>query len=199
MSPICRGPQLPIPNFTPSYALPPFVGQWPTAPLGFAPYHATVAEVVAAFGTSTQRRALLVGLIDLREQLRNLGFTIQSQWLDGSFVEEIEASEARSPGDIDVVSFVERPALAKGNAQVAAIAKANLQVFDSGQSKAQFGCDHYVMDIDAGLSVEILCYWNALFSHRRNGMWKGYVSVADEGAAVDQAIRAALVHAGVGP
>jgi hypothetical protein len=137
--------------------------------------------------------------MDLREQLRNLGFTIQSQWLDGSFVEEIEASEARSPGDIDVVSFVERPALAKGNAQVAAIANANLQVFDPGQSKAQFGCDHYVMDMDAGLSVEAVCYWNAVFSHRRNGMWKGYVSVADEGAAVDRTIRAALMHAGVAP
>lgn len=190
---------MPIPNFTPSYALPPFVGQWPAAPLGFSPYQATVAEVVAAFGTSPQRRMLLVGFVDLRAQLRNLGFTIQSQWLDGSFVEEIEASEARSPNDIDVVSFLERPALAKGDAQVAAIAAANLQIFHPGQSKAQFGCDHYVMDMDAGLSVENLCYWNALFSHRRNGMWKGYVSVADEGAAVDQAIRTALLHAGVGP
>ena len=188
---------MPIPAFASNNVLPPFVGSWPGAPLGFAPYRATLAEVVAAFGTSDHRRGILVGFIDLRAKLRNLGFPIQLQWLDGSFTEEIEVSEGRPPGDIDVVTFAERPALAKSDIQFSALANANLDVVVPSQSKTTYRVDHYLIDLDLGLPIDRICYWNAVFSHRRNGLWKGYVELIDEGAVIDQNARAALIASGV--
>ena len=186
-----------IPSFSATNVLPPFVGSWPGAALGFAPYPTTLAEVVGSFGYSPERRRLLIGLIDLRAKLRALGVIIENQWLAGSFAEDIETSEGRNPGDIDVVSFVHRPAAASGVTDFLALINANLDVFHPTQAKATYHCDHYAVDLDVVVKRERICYWHSVFSHRRNGLWKGYVQVGDEGHAVDVAIRAQLIAQGV--
>lgn len=76
---------------------------------------------------------------------------------------------------------------------------ANLDVFDHDRCKATYRCDHYMMSTANGVSIEQVCYWNAVFSHRRNGLWKGYVNVVDEGQAVDDALIASLTLAGIIP
>lgn len=189
---------MPLPTFGASNVLPPFVGQWPAAPLGFSPYPATIGEVAAYFTGSAERRRILVGFLQLRTALRNLGFTISYQWLDGSFCENIEALEGRPPGDIDVMSFLDHP-LQNDTAAFTPIVNANLDMFDHDRCKATYHCDHYMMSVASGMSIQEVCYWNAVFSHRRNGLWKGYVTVVDEGQAVDDALIASLIQAGIVP
>lgn len=124
----------------------------------------------------------------MRTELRRLGFAIDTQWIDGSFCENIEASEGRPPGDIDVLSILRHPA---DPTTLQALVMANQNLFAPQQSKVAFRCDHYVMTADA-LSINQLCYWNSLFSHRRNGLWKGYLQLVDEGQANDDALIASL-------
>ncbi|WP_428156643.1 DUF6932 family protein [Brevundimonas sp.] len=192
-----RGGSLPFPVFSASNVLPPFVGVWPGAPLGFSPYPTTIGEIATHLATTAERRAILVGFLGIRAELRNLGFALDRQWIDGSFCENIEASEGRPPGDIDVMSFLSHPT---ENDVVAynALIGANIHLFDPTQSKVQFRCDHYAMTANA-ISVEQLCYWNSLFSHRRNGLWKGYLQITDEGQAVDDALLGTLKAAGLTP
>lgn len=69
-----------------------------------SPYECIMQEVCERFATSSQRIGILRGFLALRQELWSLnlrGF----QWMDGSFVEDIEVQENRSPGDIDVVTF----------------------------------------------------------------------------------------------
>lgn len=191
------GQRLALPPFSTTSILPPFVGSWPEAAIGFSPYQTTIGEVAASFGYTPERRAILVGLLNLRSRLRSAGLIIDGQWLDGSFVEQIEVSEARNPGDLDVVSFLWRPLGAKAQPDFMNVVNANLDLFVPAQAKANFRCDHYALDLDVGLALERICYWHSVFSHRRNGVWKGYVSVQDEGDAVDQALRAHLIAQGL--
>ena len=188
---------MPFPSFNASNVLPPYVGQWPGAPLGFSPYPATLGEIAQQLGATPERRGILAGFIQLRRQLRNLGFTIDRQWIDGSFCENIEFLEGRQPGDIDVMSFLSHPT-ENDAAAFGALVNANIHLFNPIQSKAHFKCDHYAMTADA-MSIEQLCYWNALFSHRRNGLWKGYLQIGDEGAASDDILLADLGAAGLAP
>lgn len=112
-------------------------------------------------------------------------------------MEAIEVSEGRDPGDIDVMSFVRRPAAANSDADFAALVRANLDVFDPNQAKANFKCDHYSQDLDLGVDVDRICYWHAVFSHRRNGSWKGFVQVIDEGEKSDQALLGQILAQGI--
>jgi hypothetical protein len=93
-----------IPAFNHSHALPPFEGERMTSAHS-SPYVITSSELVRRFSFSAPRCLILDGLIRYRAELRALGFVGGFQWLDGSFVEDIEGREARPPHDIDVVTF----------------------------------------------------------------------------------------------
>jgi hypothetical protein len=64
-----------------------------------------MSEVVLRYGVTAERAAILTGLLDYRAALRNVGIMDGFQWLDGSFVEDVEAIRSRPPSDIDVVTF----------------------------------------------------------------------------------------------
>lgn len=93
---------MPIPNFSASGVLPPFVNNNPTDPLSRSPYRATIFELVETFCTSSARANLLLGLNRCRKHLFEGGFVNGFQWIDASFVENIELRENRPPRDIDV-------------------------------------------------------------------------------------------------
>src|SRR5262245_49215124 len=100
---------MPIPPFDGILnVLPPHLGA-PGMVLDLSPYRCTVAEVCDRFAISPARKRILDGLLKLRAELFALGIE-GFQWLDGSFVEDIEAQEGRDPGDMDVVTFVANPA-----------------------------------------------------------------------------------------
>lgn len=176
-------PTMPIPPFTHSGVLPPYL----SSPVGHqrSPYRATIEEFVLRFNTSDERRAILRGLLDYRAALRNvLRITEGLQWLDGSFTEDIEASERRSPGDVDVLTIASFPPLSQLSAP-------QRDLLTSKHTKTLYRCDAYPLDISRGTPLDGVTYWFSLFSHRRNGDWKGLVAVPLDAGADDLA-RAAI-------
>lgn len=164
-----------IPNFNHSHVLPPFVGDSPTQSALASPYATTASELVARLGGTSQRCALLKGLFAYREALAALGFSDGFQWLDGSFVEDVEAHEQRAPNDIDVVTFATTPS-GLDAAQVLALAQSHPDIFEPARTKQRFGCDAYLVRLDGSPArlVSRAAYYQGLFSHRRSdNVWKG--------------------------
>lgn len=169
-----------IPAFNLSGVLPPYVGASPAVPAGLSPYDTSMKELAEALGSSEERAAILRGFIALRAQLTSLGITNGYQWCAGSFCEDIEKLEGRSPGDLDVVTFFVRPVHQTDNAAWANFVAANTVLFDATQTKANFRCDAYYVDANNPLPRVItqVTYWHGLFGHRRSShMWKGMLRV----------------------
>lgn len=187
---------MPIPDFDHNGVLPPHLGL-PTELSHLSPYPATTAEVCLKFCYSPERQAILQGWLDLRSALRTLGYNQGFQWLDGSFVEDIENSERnRPPGDIDVVSFLMPSRLSK-----AQMDGELLNVLSNrAATKARFRADHFVVVLNAsGVSiVEQTRYWCGLFSHRRSdSIWKGMLRVELGSQAEDDDARQHLPNLAV--
>ena len=136
------------------------------------------------------------GLLDYRQQLAMIDLQIGFQWLSGSFLEDIETIENRHPNDIDLVTFVHRPATVKTDADWGAFVSANQSLLDPRQVKAEFRCDCYFVDLDSAPNgiVAQTKYWFGLFSHRRGGLWKGMLEVP-LAVSVDDTDALALVTA----
>jgi len=180
---------MPIPPFDHNQVLPPHLGD-PRSFAQLSPYPATSEEVCRHFATSPQRKVILLGLLAFRARCIQMGIAIGFQWLDGSFLENIEQSENRSPRDLDVVTFFEPPSDPAAAHLLVQNIGANFPDFlDSRLSKANFHLDHFPVNLrppQASALVENTRYWTGLFSHRRNGIWKGMLRV-DLNTAVDDA------------
>lgn len=184
-------PQMPIPSFTIDGVLPPFVG--PNGPAGGAqdmtPYVVTAMEVVSTFGTTEERKTILRGWLQHRAALRAIGLDSGFQWLDGSFVED------KDPKDLDLVTFVNRPATIHDGTQFVRLMQANANLFIRPQVRASFSLDAFLIDLDASgeAIVNNTRYWLGLFSHRRgDSLWKGMLQVRLEDLADDAAALLAL-------
>jgi len=69
-----------------------------------SPFKASLGEVVARLGWSRRRRELIRGLIELRQGLRGVGIGLGSQWIDGTFTEDID-----EPEQMDVTTWYSNP------------------------------------------------------------------------------------------
>ncbi|WHZ35478.1 hypothetical protein QNI11_00385 [Sagittula sp. MA-2] len=142
-------------------------------------------DLVQSFALTKERGDILQGLINYRAALYGLGITVGFQWVDGSFVENIEDLEARPPNDVDVVSYVELPT---GQTQMSIFPHLK-PLQDRKQSKATYKVDGFVFVVPQ-LDIRRVCYWYSLFSHRRNGLWKGFAEVlldpSDDQTAQDE-------------
>lgn len=169
-----------IPSFTHSGVLPPFSGPNPTSAALNSPYKCTMMEFVTAFSGTAARKALLRGMLGYRDALRKAGFNSGFQWVNGSFVEDVESTRKRPPADIDLVTFASRPAAHAARAQWLPFVIANPTLFVPVQTKNLYFCDAYFVDLtrDPTYVAEQSAYWCSLFSHRRSsGLWKGMVSI----------------------
>ena len=167
-----------IPEFNHSFVLPPFVGEQITQAQG-SPYHVTALELVQRFATSPERAVILCGLLDYRVELRSLGFAEGFQWLDGSFVENVEAHQSRPPKDVDVVTFAHAPAGLSAT-DIQAMMDANPDVFVKERCLKRFCCDPMVVNLGKRPEklVQDVRYWYGLFSHRRGDhVWKGILQL----------------------
>ncbi|RDS80904.1 hypothetical protein DWU98_12935 [Dyella monticola] len=175
-----------IPLFNQSGVLPPFVGTDPTVMAGCSPYHVKSTELVAAFATSPERNSLLRQLFQYRADLRAIGIATGFQWLDGSFMENVEIVRGRPPKDIDLVTFAHRPQHAQTLAQWGAFISANSVLFLPPIGNL----DAYFVDLNlpVGVLVSRTAYWAGLFSHQRvTALWKGLLQLdlaEDDAAAI---------------
>ena len=175
---------MPIPPFDTNLVLPPHLGN-PTEPTHLSPYPATCVELCNRFGTSPERREILNGLLRFRAILQQAGFLDGFHWLDGSFLEEIETRESRHPRDLDVVTFY----LSPDPAFSARVAASHPILFAAADIRAQYRLHHYFVDISWNpvFTVEYVRYWTGLFSHRRDGVWKGMLKIGLNSPADDDA------------
>ncbi len=156
-------------------------------------------EVVEHFCTSPERAKLLKGFNEYRKHLHTGGFVSGSQWIDGSFIENVEALRNRSPNDIDVVTLFNRPLKYQSQPNSWSLDYANqihATFFDAAKMKPVYHCDTYAVDLDAGSRslVRNTTYWFGLFSDMRGSdAKKGILEIPlavdpMEFAAIDQAI-----------
>jgi hypothetical protein len=183
---------MPIPPFDHNLVLPPHLGD-PTQCGELSPYPCTTLELCQRLGTSLERRRILSRFLDFRERLISAGLKNGFQWLDGSFLEDVEAREGRPPKDLDVVTVYwgyELPFQEQFMTEFPEFADPTL-------AKANYTLDHYPFDASyrPETTVELARYWISLFSHNRLAVWKGMLRVELDTAADDSAARAELAKA----
>ena len=144
-----------------------------------SPYPVSLAAIASNMCASNERKKLMRGLLRYRQQLATLGLQKGFQWLSGSFMEDIETLESRHPQDIDLVTFVHRPAAVRADADWRTFISMHQSLLNRKQAKAAFQCDCYFVELDADPTdiVSLTRYWFGLFSHRRGGLWKGMLEV----------------------
>lgn len=164
----------PIPDFDPNLVLPPHLGD-PTQRAQLSPYPCTTLDLCQRFGTSPERRTILGKYLDFRERLFAEGLVNGFQWLDGSFLEDIEVRQSRAPRDLDLVTVY----WGYDMAFQASLVTNFPEVANPTLSKTNYLLDHY--PFDASFSPEVTLentrYWISLFSHDRLGVWKGMLRI----------------------
>ncbi|MFH1139673.1 MAG: hypothetical protein V1816_26655 [Pseudomonadota bacterium] len=185
-----------LPHWNGVGVLPPVRPEMPGNSPERSPYRVPLAGFVDRFATSPERMAILKGLLLFRGKLHELGIVSGFQWLDGSFLEQIEILESRHPRDMDVVTFFDMPT---GENQRSLFQKAG-QLFDQKFLKATYAIDGYFsvlgQPVDAW-QIQSITYWYSMWSHRRDGLWKGFVQV-DLNTSQDTDARAVLNISGGG-
>ena len=172
---------MPLPPFDPNGVLPPTTGN-PAVAGNMSPYRCASLEFGQRFGTTLRRRSILLGWLGLRSVLRQAGFQSAFQWIDGSFVEDIETTERRPPNDVDAVTFYWPPDPGFNNRVVTG----HPELQSPAQLKTQFMTDHYLVDLSFHpvQVVDVTAYWYGLFSHRRDRVWKGLLRI-ELGSQID--------------
>lgn len=94
-----------IPNWNEIGVIPPMDMEHPTSAYR-SPYKTDILKFVERYATSPQRIEILLGFIKFRKEINKTGLTDGFQWIDGSFIEDVELIEKRPPNDIDVVTFL---------------------------------------------------------------------------------------------
>ena len=177
-----------IPEWNRDGALPHILpGVDASSPDSRSPYGVSPIELVDRFATNPIRSEILQGFFNYRAALNSLGIERGFQWINGSFVENVEEDEDResqSPGDIDVVTFYYPP-----NTDFSEYR----HIFDNERAKATYHVDAFGFQLDQPLTpvrVRLISYWYSMWSYRRNDLQpKGFLWM---GLGEDKIARQAL-------
>ena len=166
-----------IPSWNMAGLLPPIRPGMPGHSPDRSPYSAILADVIDRFSTSPQRIDILQGLLRLRAAFHAAGLVSGFQWVNGSFLEQVEALEYRSPNDVDVVTYFDLPT---GVSEASLVARVP-EIFDHDVVKATYQVDHYPAVLGKptdAFQIRQISYWYSMWSHRRDGVWKGFIQVS---------------------
>ena len=154
-----------------------------------SPYRISLLRLVRDFGYTPARRALLANFLEYRTTLHQAGIMRGFQWVNGSFVENIEQTEIREPNDIDVVTFFQLP---DGFTERTFIT-ANVTILDPDFIKSKYRVDaqHIVLDPENDYSTYSYSFWHNFWSYDRYGRRKGYLEI-DLSANEEDAAAAAI-------
>lgn len=144
-----------------------------------SPYNVSLREFVLDFAISEKRVTILKGYLEYRSRLHAVGLLSGFQWLDGSFLEHIELTDKRPPGDLDVVTFYDAP-----NISQLVLRQADPFIFpttdiEHDALKRSLYVDAYAQSLTSNARnlVRASAYWYSMWSHRRDLSWKGFIQV----------------------
>lgn len=164
-----------IPSLNADGVLPPFDVSNPTSRYR-SPYSVLLPDLILRFGNTPVRQEILRGYLSFRSALHRTGLVSGFQWIDGSFLENVEEIEKRDPRDIDVVTFYYLPA---GQTQES-LASGSPRLFDSKITKQDYHVDARYVQLNETMPEALVgqsAYWYSVWSHRRSGLWKGFLQV----------------------
>lgn len=167
--------QLSVPEWDRNGVLPPINTAQPTS-MERSPYMVTLEEFVTRYSLTDDRIRIMNSFLQYRAALHGVGLSSGFQWVDGSFLENVEALEQRSPKDLDVVTFFRLP---PGKTQ-ADVLQNGPHLFDPTWVRRQFHVDGYFVSLDVGdpeYLVRGAAYWYSVWAHRRDHLWKGFVQI----------------------
>jgi len=160
------------PPWNSSGLLPPIDPELPASTYR-SPYPMSLKDVVIRFSTSPERRAVLQDFLGYRGELHRMGIEDCIQWIDGSFLKNVETIEHRAPRDLDVVSFF-------NTTNDSNISEEVIKLFDQAVAKYRFSIDAYFVELnqDSPRELSVLsAYWLSMRAHRRTQAWKGFLQV----------------------
>jgi len=170
-----------IPTTTLSGVLPPFLGESPASRAMVSPYRSSTRDFVSRYCSSPVRAELLSGLLGYRRALLAAGIVDGFQWIDGSFIENVEELRGRPPADIDVVTFARRPRDSVMDDAWGAWVSSHFDAcLNTEGIKDRYHCHTFFIDLDKcpDVLVRDTSYWYGLFSHQREtALWKGMVEL----------------------
>lgn len=156
--------------------LPPIRPRMPENSLERSPYPVSMCDLVEKFAFTERRKALLKNLLSYREALCKAGIEKGFQWIDGSFTEHVEQLEMREPNDIDVVTFFRLP----DGLEQQEMCRRHGSLFELDIIKSKYEIDAYYFLLGEKIDkshVRQITYWYSMWSHRRDGLWKGFLRV----------------------
>ena len=180
-----------IPDWTHSGVLLASLPDNPTSP-NRSPYIVSLVDLVGHLGFTQHRRHLLAGLLKFREGLHQAGLVRGFQWVNGSFVEYTEQIAERPPNDIDVVTFFYIPS----GQSIESLWHAHQDLFSPHVVKANHNADAYWVPFNPDAPEDVVkqaTYWYSLWSHNRDGLWKGFLQI-DLAPIDDAEARLTLEH-----
>lgn len=179
-----------LPQWNALGLIPPVNDQQPTA-AERSPYTVSLTDFVLRFGKTSPRLKVLDGFLKYRAALHAAGLVSGFQWLDGSFLENVELLEARAPNDLDIVTFFDLPVGKSQND----IFQQFPELFPTNRDShsklnEMYSVDAYLEYLGKSPSrlVRQASYWYSMWSHRRNQVWKGFVQIDLAPSADAQAI-----------
>lgn len=181
-----------IPNWNISGLIPPIRPGQPGHSPERSPYRIGLMDIVNKFSETPERRNILSGLLRYRQALHDLGMINGFQWLDCSFMENVETTQSRHPNDIDVVTFFILP----NGIDQANLAANNVDLFNHELVKEAFKVDAYFVEIGQEsdhLHVRQISYWYSMWSHTRQEKWKGFLEI--DLSPIEDAEALAFLHA----
>jgi hypothetical protein len=122
----------------------------------------------------------LKGFLEYRKQLKECGLEKGVQWIDGSFLEDIENNKNRPPNDIDLVTIIMRPEQFSKDHLWKDFIGGKIELFNPSITKANYNCDAYLVDFCLPFDYVLrqITYWHGLFSHQRvTKIWKGILQI----------------------
>lgn len=164
-----------IPSYDHNGVIPPYLGNPAHGSNQVSPYPTTSLELCHRFAISPQRIIILKKFFAFREEMRKCGIS-GFQYLDGSFLEDIEnSSRNRPPSDLDLLTFY----LPVTSAQETNIMTNFIEFVDRVQCKTNYSLDHLMVNLGSHPVniVEFTRYYVQLFTHNRSNVWKGMLKL----------------------
>lgn len=153
--------------------LSPIIEQDPTGATR-SPYKISLLDLYRNFATTSVRKDIFKGFLNYRKTLHEIGGLNGFQWINGSFLQDVEKLENRPPNDIDVVSFMDTQNVINSDSLSEFISRTNVSI------KSEYCVDAYYVfmsELSPENLVQVSAYWYSIWSHTRNLIWKGFIQV----------------------